>query len=253
MTGGGYPQTNGTVAVAPTGSQGNQAGQTSQGGNGSRPAEPYSATGDQVAAGQANAQGQGGAAKKAKPSDEPPDIFAGRVVASQAGKNGVETRNTQPPPSDSMVGQPAPALHPGEWHERPDPPPPIPPDAEKNKNKKKDKPPKYRSQDWALRDAAPRSVPISRPVVLECQADRLLLLPEKGRGGQPSVAMSAAADSSIDDLVSSIWDRMGQWGMAGRGMYWRPVLHVRVAPGGEQRFSDLQALLEGSGLEIVRQ
>jgi hypothetical protein len=253
MSGGGYPQTNGSVAAVPTGAQGNRVAQASQGGNAYRPAGAYSANSGQVASGQANAQGQGGAVKKAKASDEPPDIFASRVAASQAAKNGTDARNAQTPPPEAMVGQPAPALHPGEWHERPEPPPTLP-EAEKNKDKKKkDKIPKYRSQDWALRDAAPRSVPVSRPVTLECQADRLLLMPEKGRGGQPVVAMSAAADSSVDDLVSAVWDRMGQWGMAGRGMYWRPILHVRVAPGGEQRFDDLKALLEGSGLEIVKQ
>ena len=40
--------------------------------------------------------------------------------------------------------------------------------------------------------------------------------------------------------------------MAGRGMYWRPVLQVYVAPDAERRFADLATLLAGSGLTIER-
>jgi hypothetical protein len=40
--------------------------------------------------------------------------------------------------------------------------------------------------------------------------------------------------------------------MAGRGMYWKPLLQVHVGPGGEQRFADLTALLDGSGIAVER-
>jgi hypothetical protein len=213
-----------------------------------------SATGQTASAGQGEMQGQGGAAGRSSRSNEPPDIFASRVAAEQAAKNkGVQRPATNQ--SDDDRAYVAAPLHPGDWHEQPDPPPkpPVEP-KDKDKNKaKKNKQVKFHGQDWGLRDIERGSVPITRPVILECQADRLLLMPDKGRGGSPVVAMSSGKDSLIDDLVSAIWDRMSRWGMAGRGMYWRPVLHVRVAPGGEQRFSDLQALLEGSGLDVVRQ
>ncbi len=45
---------------------------------------------------------------------------------------------------------------------------------------------------------------------------------------------------------------MESWGIAGRGMYWRPVLTVHVRAGGEQRFDDLSNLLEDSGLSVQR-
>jgi len=43
---------------------------------------------------------------------------------------------------------------------------------------------------------------------------------------------------------------MESWGLAGNGMYWRPLLKVDVAPGGERRFIELRSLLEGSGLTL---
>ena len=40
--------------------------------------------------------------------------------------------------------------------------------------------------------------------------------------------------------------------MAGREMYWRPVLNFYVVPGAEPRMLDLTRSLEGSGLVIER-
>jgi hypothetical protein len=206
--------------------------------------------GQTASGGNSDPQGQGGVLEQSKQPPEPPDIFASRVAAANAAKNGTENR-TNTAPSSSMGGQVAPPLHPGEWRERPPEPPPQP--VVEQKAPKKRNMDKYRSQDWGLKDSGPGSVPITRPVLLECQADRLMLMPDRGRGGNAVAVMASGTDSTVDDLVSAIWERMNGWGMAGRGMYWRPVLRVHVAPGGEQRFSDLQTLLEGSGLDIVKQ
>jgi hypothetical protein len=35
-------------------------------------------------------------------------------------------------------------------------------------------------------------------------------------------------------------------------MYWKPVLQVVVAPGADDRFADLAALLDGSGMTVAR-
>jgi hypothetical protein len=199
-----------------------------------------------------NGAGQGGATGPSPRASEPPDIFASRVAASNAAKYASENRaGTES--SDAVRGQVVPPLRPGEWYEKPKPPPEsMAQEKFKDQVKKKDNAAKHRAPDWGLQDAPRGSVPITRPVVVECRSDRLMLQPEQGRGGDPVAVMASGTESTIDELISAIWDRMGQWGMAGRGMYWRPVLHVRVAPGGEQRYADLQALLEGSGLEVVR-
>jgi hypothetical protein len=57
---------------------------------------------------------------------------------------------------------------------------------------------------------------------------------------------------SIQQFVSGIWTHMERWGMAVAGGFWKPVLKVRVAPGGEARFQELTRLLEDSGMEIER-
>jgi hypothetical protein len=143
---------------------------------------------------------------------------------------------------------------PGEWQER-QKPPPIPPDDEKS-DKKKDLHQKNlaskRGRDWALPNAANGSVPITRPIKVECRADQITILPETGQSGGKTIPIGTRTEASTQAFISAVWEHMGTWGIAGRGMYWRPVLNVYVTPDGEQRFADLQMLMEGSGLKIVR-
>ena len=87
---------------------------------------------------------------------------------------------------------------------------------------------------------------------VECYADRLVVISDRGRAGDKVVPLGPRTASSIDLFISAVWEQMEAWGMAGRGMYWRPVLQVRVAPGAERRFAELSALLEGSGLTVER-
>jgi hypothetical protein len=43
-----------------------------------------------------------------------------------------------------------------------------------------------------------------------------------------------------------------QWGAALPGGRWQPVLEVEVLPGGEVRFEQLQRMLQGSGVKVIR-
>ena len=111
---------------------------------------------------------------------------------------------------------------------------------------------KHRGQDWGLPDAGSGSVPISRPIRILCDRDRLVIVPERGRARTKSIALAESTEASVDEFVSAVWDQMESWGIAGNGMYWRPVLNVYVAPGAEQRYAELATLLEGSGLNVER-
>jgi hypothetical protein len=171
-----------------------------------------------------------------------------------------EETTTQKPPKESdadnqmIIKQSAP-LRPGEWQEKIKPPP-VKPVEEKLDGKKNGKPtkkpPNTRGRDWGLPDSGFGSVPVTRPIKIECQANQLIILPESGTSVAKNVTLGARTDASIQAFVSAIWDHMDSWGIAGRGMYWRPILNVHVAPGAEQRFEELASSLEGSGLKVVR-
>jgi hypothetical protein len=151
------------------------------------------------------------------------------------------------------------ALRPGEW----EPTPPKPRDDKDDKKDKKDdpfnkkRPPPERvatrrGDDWALRDAARGAIGITRSIRVACYADRLVVASDRNGISDRVVALGPRTASSIDPLMAAVWARIDGWGIAGRGMYWRPVLQVSVAPGAEDRFTDLTALLEGSGLKVER-
>ena len=79
-----------------------------------------------------------------------------------------------------------------------------------------------------------------------------MLVPDAGFGPRKEIALGPSTAGSIDKLVAALWEQMDSWGIAGEGMYWRPVLNVYVAPGAQQRLEDLQILLDGSGFNIER-
>ena len=110
---------------------------------------------------------------------------------------------------------------------------------------------RQREKNWANPDASTMNVPIERPIRVVCDADHLTLLPE-GRGKQAMrvIPFKGQTYESVDDLVGAVWDRIDSWGPAGRGMYWRPKLQMEIEPGGQRRYTELQALLADSGFDV---
>ena len=107
-----------------------------------------------------------------------------------------------------------------------------------------------RGEDWGLPGSKLNAIAASRPILVRCYPDRLVVMPES-RGQAPrEVKLGPHTADSMDELVSSVWDTMQVWGKAGRGMYWRPTLAVDIAPGAETRFEEVKALLADSGLDV---
>ena len=109
-----------------------------------------------------------------------------------------------------------------------------------------------RGRGWALPKAAQDAMPATRPIRIDCYPDRLIIAPGAGAGRSKTIPLSAPLEAAVDPLISAIWEQIDNWGLAGRNMYWRPVLHFHVAQGAETRYQNLEALLDGSGLEIKR-
>lgn len=109
-----------------------------------------------------------------------------------------------------------------------------------------------RGRNWGLPNAAEGWVPITAPVRVDCLRDRLILVPEKGLGRARTILLGPRTEDAVDELVSAVWEYTERWGSAGNGMYWRPVLTLHVGPNADSRSSDLQILLDGSGLGVER-
>jgi hypothetical protein len=110
-----------------------------------------------------------------------------------------------------------------------------------------------RGSNWGLPNAAADATGVTRPIRVTCLADQLIILPDRGTSDRPRVvSVRQSTREAIDRFVSELWKQMEGWGIAGHGMYWKPVLHVDVAPGGEQNFAELQILLDDSGIVVKR-
>ena len=110
-----------------------------------------------------------------------------------------------------------------------------------------------RGRDWALPATARKATGISRPIHVVCWSDRLVMMPDEAdsREAQTFVIRTELVDE-LDTFVDAIWVRTDEWGLAVLGGYWKPVLHIEVAPGGEPRFRELAALMADSGLEVQK-
>jgi len=143
-------------------------------------------------------------------------------------------------------------LRPGQWHPNQQVQTGAQRDSEaQQENRGRPKAPiDRRGADWGLPESAAGAIPLTRPIKIDCYNDRLVLLPEAGASPGKTIALGPRTGDALDELILAVWERIGSWGMAGKGMYWRPVLQVAVAPGAQQRFDELTRLLEGSGLVI---
>jgi hypothetical protein len=107
-------------------------------------------------------------------------------------------------------------------------------------------------KNWALPDSSRGSIPVTRPIGVECSDDAIVILPEyPGGPGRREIPFAGRTTNAVSSMITAIWDRMDGWGIAGKGMYWRPELHVRTAPGGAARLAELKTLLADSGIVIV--
>ncbi len=156
----------------------------------------------------------------------------------------------------AMAMAPATPLRPGEW--RPSDETKRDRDQEEKEAKEKKKHPydkvkiDHDQNDWALRNATRHAAAISRPIHVDCYPDRIVLVPEPNSSEPRVILCDNNGRRDADKLVAAVWEIMDTWGMAGREMYWRPVLNFYVVPGAEPRMLDLTRSLEGSGLVIER-
>jgi hypothetical protein len=121
--------------------------------------------------------------------------------------------------------------------------------------KAKDKPrslAETRGANWGLSPAARSSNPITRPIHVVCDADKLIIRPDQPDAVPVSIPLQTRTADSVDPLVTAVQKRIADWGIAGRGLYWRPQLILEVGPQAEGRYADIESLLADSGFDVKR-
>jgi hypothetical protein len=123
-----------------------------------------------------------------------------------------------------------------------------------------DKPPEHqptkaRGKNWAIANGRPGMIPIRRSIQIVVRDDALVMLPEASSTNEASAAgqvfpFADAPEAAYDRLISAVEKRIKDWGIAGQGLYWRPVVELKVGANGDHRVDDLVRLLKYSGVDI---
>jgi hypothetical protein len=109
-----------------------------------------------------------------------------------------------------------------------------------------------RGVNWGLAPSARASNPITRPIHIICEGDKLLVRTERSGNPPITIPLRMRTEDSVDQLTAAVHERIKDWGIAGRGLYWRPQLVLEVGRSGEGRYADLEALLADSGFDVKR-
>lgn len=110
-----------------------------------------------------------------------------------------------------------------------------------------------RGKDWALQHGKSRSSAIWRYITIVVD-DELIWVATGGSGpaAWKAIPYNGATVGAVGTLQRTVLEIMDGWGLAGRGMHWRPVLSAQVTSRGASRYRDLETLLHDSGFTLER-
>lgn len=108
-----------------------------------------------------------------------------------------------------------------------------------------------RGRDWGLPETGAGAVGATRPIRVECHNDRIVIIPDNKADPPKVIKLGPKTADSMDELVAGVWQHMKGWGMAGKGLYWKPQLMVDIKPGAADRYADMKSLLDSSGLDVA--
>lgn len=112
-----------------------------------------------------------------------------------------------------------------------------------------------RGSDWAVQQAMRSAVPIQRPIQVVVRKNQVALLPsrhaQQGAGATGTViSLNQPLSKISDQFAAALKSRIEDWGLAGNGLYWRPVLELNVGPEAIETANRLVKLLSNSGVDV---
>lgn len=110
-----------------------------------------------------------------------------------------------------------------------------------------------KGRGWAWRDGNRSQTAIVRAIWLQCYKDRWIVRPDKGSNNSAlTIKLEGSPMQRAERLAAAVQQRVEGWGVALAGGHWAPVIHVEVASDAEDQFTQLQKLMEGSGIDVIR-
>ncbi len=110
-------------------------------------------------------------------------------------------------------------------------------------------------RNWAVQRGGRGAVPIRRTIQVVVRENQIALLQSRHTlGSETSTGQVISLDQPTNQIsrefVAALRTRIAEWGLAGNGLYWRPMLKLNVGSGGEQTAEQVLRLLKNSGVEV---
>jgi hypothetical protein len=112
-----------------------------------------------------------------------------------------------------------------------------------------------RGTNWAVNEPQRKSVAIRRPIQVVVRENRMILTPTKNANlGIEATGTEISLDQGVNEISEqfkmAVNERIADWGLAGSGMHWRPVLELNVETNAEMTATRITHLLQNSGVEV---
>ena len=109
--------------------------------------------------------------------------------------------------------------------------------------------------NWAIQQGRSGAVPIRRPIEVVVRQNQIALLPsrhalEANDESGAVISLNQSIPQISEQFVQALRSHVQEWGLAGNGLYWRPVLELKVGPNAQQTAHDITRLLQDSGVEV---
>jgi hypothetical protein len=109
--------------------------------------------------------------------------------------------------------------------------------------------------NWATGRPNLRAMAIRRPIPVVVRENKMILMPtSNNKRSVESQAQEISLDQSVHDIsdrfAAAVKQRIDDWGLAGSGMYWKPVLELNVEPNADMTATRIVHLLRDSGVEV---
>ncbi|QDU56344.1 hypothetical protein [Aeoliella mucimassa] len=95
-------------------------------------------------------------------------------------------------------------------------------------------------------------VAVTRTIRMQVSARQLVVISSKLSPGATdrTIPLDANPRLAATSIAKAISDEVADWGMAGQGTYWKPVLKMTVTPDGSQMAASLARALRQGGIEV---
>ena len=109
--------------------------------------------------------------------------------------------------------------------------------------------------NWATGRPNLKSMAIRRPIPVVVRENKMILQStSNNKRSVEAYAQEISLDQSVhdisEDFAAAVKERIEDWGIAGSGMYWKPVLELTVEPNAEMTATRIVHLLRDSGVEV---